>query len=174
MAVSRRLRTLLPLVAALVLTAAVVLWIRMAGGPEVIHARFGARAMLVTVPAHIATTLTPIGEVIPFGVANGAVYGWVLGAVLNWIAWMVAAVVQFGYGRLAVGGAQAEAPRWLRRWSLTHPVVLACGRWLPGGGPLVDAAAGAGGVPFVRAMALAALGHAPQALVIASVGAGLV
>ena len=86
---------------------------------------------------------------------------------------MAAAVVQYRFGRRAHAEA-GRLPRWMARLPLAHPLVLACARWLPGGGPLVDAAAGAAGVPFRRAMAWAAVGHAPQAVAIAAVGAGLV
>ncbi len=152
------------------------MWVRGLGGPEAVRGRFGPWALALTVPAHIATTLTPLGEVVPFGVANGALYGLWTGAALNWTAWMVAATCQYAFGRSAAREAAESGarPRWLRRLPLGHPAVLTCGRWLPGGGPLVDAAAGAAGVPFGRVMAYAALGHAPQALVIAAVGAGLV
>ncbi len=176
-------RTLAVLIAAVVVTGLVVLWLRELGGPAAFRARFGVWAPLVTVSLHVLTTLTPLGEVIPFGMANGALYGLLAGAALNWGAWMAAAVGQYGFGRLAATETAAASPavtgppavtRWLRRWSVTHPAVLICGRWLPGGGPLVDAAAGAAGVPFGRAMAYAALGHAPQAFAIAAVGAGLV
>lgn len=171
-------RSLAALAAALVVTGAVVVWVRSVGGPLAFRAEFGARAVLVTFPAHVLTTLTPLGEVLPFGVANGALYGLGVGALLNWAAWMTAAAAQYGFGRLAArevtaGGRDTALP-FLRRWPLTHPTVLVCGRWLPGGGPLVDAAAGAGGVPLERALALAALGHAPQALVISALGNGLV
>ena len=167
-------RSLLTLLLALGVTAAVLVWLRELGGPEAVRARFGARAVLVSFPAHVITTLTPLGEIVPFGVANGAAYGVAWGAGLNLAAWMVAAALQYAFGR----GAAAEVnrrslPGWLGRVPLTHPVALVAGRWLPGGGPLVDAAAGAAGVPFSRAMALAALGHVPQAVVIAAVGAGL-
>lgn len=168
------IRSVVTLLLALGATVAVLLWLRELGGPEAVRARFGARAVLVSFPAHVLTTLTPLGEVIPFGVANGAAYGVWLGATLNGAAWMVAAALQYAFGRGAASEVDATArPGWLARVPLTHPAVLVFGRWLPGGGPLVDAMAGAAGVPFARAMALAALGHAPQAVFIAALGARL-
>lgn len=165
-------RSLAVLAGAVAVAAAVVVWIESAGGPVAFRAQFGGWAPVVSVPAHVLTTLTPVGEIIPFGVANGAVYGVWTGAALNWTAWMVAAVLQYRFGRSARREA-GRLPRWTERLPLTHPVVLTVGRWLPGGGPLVDAAAGAAGVPLWRAMAYAAVGHAPQAVAIAAVGAGL-
>jgi hypothetical protein len=70
-------------------------------------------------------------------------------------------------------GGEAALPAWFRRLPLTHPLVLATARWLPGGGALIDAAAGARGVPRRRLLVCAALGHAPQAVAIAALGAGL-
>ena len=171
-------RSVLVLAAALAGTGAVVAWVSSMGGPAAFRGRFGPWAPAVTVPLHVLTTLTPVGEVVPFGVANGALYGLGAGALLNWGAWMTAAALQYAFGRSAAreaaGSRPPAVPAFLRRLRLTHPLVLTCGRWLPGGGPLVDAAAGAAGLPFHRAMAFAALGHAPQAVAIAAVGAGLV
>ena len=143
-----------------------------AGGVAAFRSQYGGAALLVTVPAHVALTLTPVGELIPFGAANGALYGVALGAVLNWVAWMLAAVVQRAFGQTASREGVA-LPAWLARLPLTHPAVLVAGRWPPGGGVLVDAAAGAAGVPLGRHLACAALGHAPQAVAVAAVGAGL-
>ncbi len=160
------------LLAAAGVAVAVVWAIDAAGGPVAFRARYGAWAPLVSLPAHVLTTLTPVGEIIPFGIANGTAYGVATGAALNWIAWMLAAALQYRFGR----SARREAgglPRWATRLPLTHPLVLTLGRWLPGGGPLTDAAAGASGVPFGRAMTYAAVGHAPQAVAMAAIGAGL-
>lgn len=160
------------LLAAVAVAVAVVWGIDAAGGPVAFRARYGAWAPLVSIPAHVLTTLTPIGEVIPFGIANGTVYGVATGAVLNWVAWMAAAMLQYRFGRTARREA-GGLPRWAERLPLTHPLVLTVGRWLPGGGPLSDAAAGAAGVPFHRAMGYAAVGHAPQAVAVAAIGDGL-
>lgn len=141
------------------------------GGPAGLRARYGLLAPAVTFPAHVVTTLTPVGELLPFGVANGALYGMWMGAALNWAAWMVAAVLQHAFGRTV--RRRVTAPVWVRRLPLGHPLVLLFGRWLPGGGVLVDAAAGAAGVPLVRLLAWAAAGHAPQAVLIAALGDGL-
>lgn len=166
-------RSVAVLVGALALGVAVAAWVALAGGVLAFRARFGAVAPLVSFPAHVALTLTPVGELIPFGAANGALYGLVPGALLNWAAWMVAALGQRAVGSSAVREAGA-LPAWLARLPLTHPAVLVVGRWPPGGSVLVDAAAGAAGVPLGRHLALAALGHAPQAVVISAVGVGLV
>ena len=151
----------------------VVLWVASLGGPEAFRARYGALAPLVSFPLHVLTTVTPVGEVIPFGAANGALYGLWPAALLNWTAWMTAALLQRAFGGRAVREAGA-LPAWLARLHLAHPLVLVFGRWPPGGSVLVDAAAGAAGVPLGRHMLFAGLGHAPQAVALAAVGAGLV
>lgn len=166
-------RSLALLAAALAGSLAVALTITASGGVDAFQHHAGRLAPLLTVPAHVALTLTPIGEVIPFGAANGALYGLALGAVLNWTAWMLAAGLQRAVGVTATREG-VVLPGWLARLPLTHPAVLVAGRWAPGGGVLVDAAAGAAGVPLRQHLALAALGHAPQAVLIAAVGAGLV
>ncbi|MDX1529978.1 MAG: VTT domain-containing protein [Rhodothermales bacterium] len=156
-------------------TLAVAAWAWQAGGIGVLYARYGLWAPLATVPLHVLTTITPLGELVPMGVVNGAFYGFGRGAALNWGAWMAAAAVQYALGQrlTSEAGGRERLPRWLRRLPLDHPAVLVCGRWFPGGGPLVDASAGALGVPRRRLLLLAGLGHLPQALFLAGVGAGL-
>lgn len=166
-------RSLAVFAATLAVGVGVWVWIVSLGGVDAFQLRFGAVAPFLSVPAHVLTTLTPVGEVIPFGAANGALYGLAWGAGLNWSAWMTAAVLQRAWGASAAREVGA-LPAWLARLPLTHPLVMVVGRWLPGGGVLVDAAAGAEGVALARHLVLAGLGHAPQALAIAAVGAGLV
>ena len=150
----------------------VAVWIARVGGPEAFRDRFGLAAVAVSLPAHVLTALTPVGEILPFGAANGAVYGLWRGAGLNWLAWMVAAVLQYAFGRSA-RREMGTAPRWLRRLPVQSALVLTVGRWPPGGSVFVDAAAGAAGVPLRRVLLFAAIGHAPQAVAVAAVGAGL-
>jgi len=166
-------RSLVVFAAVLALGVAVAAWIASLGGVGAFRFQFGAVGPFVSFPAHVLTTLTPVGEMVPFGAANGALYGLWGGALLNWGAWMVAAALQRAWG-LSAAREIGALPAWLDRLPLTHPLVLVAGRWLPGGGVLVDAAAGAEGVALARHLLLAGLGHAPQALAIAAVGAGLV
>ena len=142
------------------------------------RAQLGPGALWAIVPAHCIITVTPIGEFVPWGLANGMVFGVGLGALLNWLAWMGATLVQFGLGRLLAADFDAAAtrrfPRWLRRFPVDHPLVLICGRWFPMGAPIVNTGAGARGVSLGRVLGCAAIGCAPQALVIAASGAGLI
>lgn len=167
-------RSVATLAVAVAVGAAVVVWVRGLGGPEAVREAFGLWAPLVSVPLHVVTTLTPVGELIPFGVANGSLYGVGAGAALNLLAWMAAALLQYRWGRRAGRAGGHRLPGVLGRLPLAHPLVLAAGRWLPGGGPLIDAAAGAAGVPVARALGWALVGHAPQAIGVAAVGARLV
>jgi uncharacterized membrane protein YdjX (TVP38/TMEM64 family) len=124
-------------------------------------------------------TISPIGEFVPWGLANGMIFGLGLGALLNWIAWMGATVVQFAIGRQLARDFVADVdgpsfPTWLRRFPVEHPLVLTCGRWFPMGASIVNTSAGARGVALHRVLGWAAVGCAPQAFVIAGSGAGLV
>lgn len=163
---------------ALALLAAVLLAVRAAGGPEALRARYGLLAPAISLPLHLVVNVTPLADFIPWAVANGAVYGWELGAVLNWLAWLGSSSVQFAIGRRAAQGLELEArfdtlPRWLARYPADHPVLLVAGRWIPLAGALVNVGAGAFGVPFRRLFACAALGAAPMAVATAGLGAGL-
>lgn len=167
------------IIAVLVLSSvAVLLWVERMGGPGALHARYGLFAPAITVTAHLMVNAAGVGELIPWSIANGAVYGLALGAPLTWIAWMGAALVQYRVARRV--GQQAELedkmerlPAWLRRFPVGHPAFLIAGRWVPLGGPLTNVAAGASAVPLGRFVCCAALGYAPEAMLNAAIGAGL-
>lgn len=173
---SRRavLKIAMPLVAALAATIGIAYWVHSIGGPESLAERYGWIAPLVSFPSHILVSLTPAGEFIPVAAANGAVYGFLLGAAMNWLAWMSLAAVQHAYGRYATAGIAGSLPARLRRLPVGHPLVLICARWFPGGSSIINAAAGAAGVPLARLAAYAAIGHIPQALIMSAAGAGVV
>ena len=103
-------RSAATLAAAVAVGAAVVWWVRGLGGPAAVRARFGLWAPLVSFPLHVLTTLTPVGEVVPFGVANGSLYGLAGGAALNVLAWMAAAALQHRWGRGAGERAGGRLP----------------------------------------------------------------
>jgi uncharacterized membrane protein YdjX (TVP38/TMEM64 family) len=158
----------------LTLVAVVVWWVNSLGGPHAFRSEYGLIAPLISFPTHVLATLTPIGEMVPFGIANGAAYGLLWGSVLNWMAWMTAAYLQQSIGRYAVHRiGRGRLPAWFRRLPIRHPVTLITARWVPGGGPIVDAVAGAADVPLTRIMTCAAIGHGIQALAVAGIGAGI-
>jgi len=163
----------------LLLTGVILVAMEAAGGADALRARLGWGALLATVPAHCVITISPIGEFVPWGLANGMIFGFGLGALLNWIAWMGATVVQFAIGRQLARDFGADLdepsfPRWLRRFPVAHPLVLTCGRWFPMGASVVNTSAGARGVALHRVLGWAAVGCVPQAFVIAGSGAGIV
>lgn len=169
------------LVSALVmlsLLGPVLFWVASIGGPEAVHARYGLLAPLVTLPAHLMVNVIAIGEFIPWSIANGVAYGFALGALLSWAAWMGAAVVQYVLAR-RLGQNQdverqlAALPRWVQRFPVSHPVFLIAGRWVPMGGPFTNVAAGAFGVPAGRMLWCAGVGYSVEAMLNAALGAGL-
>lgn len=169
-------RSLIVLGVAVAVSVGAAVWVVSLGGVEAFRTRYGAAAPLFTFPLHVVLTLTPVGEFVPFAAANGAVYGLWGGALLSWGAWVLGAALQRAFGAQAAyetGGVEA-LPTWVRRYPLGHPVTLTVARWVPGVGALVDAVAGAQGVPFGLHLVCAAVGHAPQAVFFAAVGAGLI
>jgi hypothetical protein len=86
-------------------------WLRELGGPAALRARLGLWAPPLSLLLHVAIEMTPFGNVIPFGVANGSVYGVWAGALLSWLGWMAAALpstpLQSGRRELAEAGLAA-------------------------------------------------------------------
>lgn len=151
-------------------------WLRELGGPAVLRARLGLWAPPLSLLLHVGVEMTPFGNVIPFGVANGSVYGVWAGALLSWLGWMAAALIQHtlvqsGAREPGVEHAPPQRPAWLARLPVEHPAVLILGRWLPGGAYFVNLGASALGVSLVRQLACAAIASAPAALALAALGA---
>lgn len=173
-----RLHWLVGVVAVLLGTGLSLWWVAEVGGPDQVYARYGLLAPLIMLPLHVIVSATPIGEFVPWGVANGMLFGFGGGALLNWIAWMGAAVVQYRIGcsarhDLNWHDRRRHLPRWLARLPIDHPVFLISIRWFPMGGSIFNTVAGAAGIRAPRLLGYAAIGYIPQALVIAAVGQGL-
>jgi len=80
--------------------------------------------------------MTPLANLIPFGVANGSVYGVWIGALLSWLGWMAAVLLQYslvraGYREPREPLVPPRRPAWLARLPMEHPAVLIIGRWSP-------------------------------------------
>ena len=99
--------------AATALSLAVVGWIVWIGGPEVLRERYGVLGPVVSLAAHTLVNITPASDLVPWALANGAIYGVALGACLSWLAWLGAAVVHF---ELASRAAGARRARRVRGW----------------------------------------------------------
>jgi uncharacterized membrane protein YdjX (TVP38/TMEM64 family) len=159
-------------------TAAALLWVDSIGGPQAIRQRYGLAAPAVSLAAHALVAVTPAGELLPWGVVNGTLYGFALGSLLTWIASTASSLVQYALARslareLDLERLRAGLPAWLRRFPVDHPAFLIAARWLPVGGPIANVAAGASGVMPLRIACCALVGGAPPALVMAALGAGL-
>jgi uncharacterized membrane protein YdjX (TVP38/TMEM64 family) len=159
---------------------AALAWVRSVGGPDGVRERYGAAAPAITFVAHTASDTTPAGDLLPlpFGVANGALYGFLPGALLSWLAWMASASINWAIARrtardLSLADRLSRLPRWMRRLPIRHPLFLITARWVPTGGALATFAAGAAGVGLARLLCCTAIGAWPPAVVLAAIGAGL-
>ena len=174
-----RSRGLQSIAATVVLTAAVLLWVYLEGGPHALREHYGLLAPALWIPAQVIVNLSPVSDLVPWAVLNGSMYGLWPGALMSWLVWLCSSSLQFAIARrtardFSLDERMAAMPRWLRRFPVAHPVFLIVGRWIPVSSALVNVAAGALGVRYARLLWCAALGAAPPALVLAAVGAGLV
>jgi uncharacterized membrane protein YdjX (TVP38/TMEM64 family) len=150
-------------------------WLEASGGPEVLTDRYGLLAAAILVPVQAIVAFVPLlGEMI--ALTNAALYGFWLGALLSWVAWMAASVLQYGVVRRTVSDFDLDAtyqrlPRWMRRFPVSHPVFL-IGVRIPFGGPIVNTAAGVFRVSLWRHLWCAAVGIAPRAMFFAGLGVG--
>ncbi len=164
---------------AFVLAGITVGWIDAIGGLDALQLQFGAWAPLLIAPAHLLVTITPVGEFVPWGWANGALFGTATGALLNGSVWLIASGIHYGFGRrmardFDLDRRARKLPAWLQRFPVDHPIFLICARWFPMGSLLANTAAGTARVPVRRFIVCATLGTVPQALVVAGGGAQVV
>lgn len=164
---------------AFVLAGITLGWIDAIGGLDALQLQFGAWAPLLVAPAHLLVTITPIGEFVPWGWANGALFGTATGALLNGCVWISASLVHYAFGRRMArdfdfNRRADKLPAWLRRFPVDHPIFLICGRWFPMGSLLANTAAGTARVPLRRFVTCIVIGTIPQALLIAGGGAQLI
>jgi len=176
--VRRPKRGALASLATAALSWGVVLWIVWIGGADALRARCGAFAPLVSLVAHTLAEVTPASGELPWGFANGAIYGVGLGSVLTFLAFVGATAVQYGLARrtsldLDLAAQRDRLPRWLRRLPVEHPAFLIAARWVPVGGFVVTVSAAVTGVRFGRVMCCSAIAAAPAALLLAAAGAGV-
>ena len=155
-------------------------WIDAHGGLGEARATFGIGAAFVTVPLQAVIAVTPFpDEVIGFG--NSIVYGFVLGAALNWVGWMMGAFIEYAIAyrsardlNLRVTRNVSKGPRWLRTLRPDLPAFLILTRFLPmGGGHIANTTAGVCGVSLWRFAWTGAIGMVPGSLVISGLANGL-
>jgi uncharacterized membrane protein YdjX (TVP38/TMEM64 family) len=170
-------RTLLAVVLVLGAGLLAALAVHRAGGPEAITGRLGPAAPLLIVPLLAAISTTPLPSEI-LAIPAAGLYGLWRGAALVWVAWVVAAYLQYLAAQLVARDwelqrARDRLPAWLARLPVSHPLFLICARWFPLGPHLVNTAAGVCNVGLARHGWCAAVGIAPQALFISAVGNAL-
>lgn len=165
-------------IALLLLAMTALWWVNSIGGLEEFRRQYGRTAPILTTPLHMAVASLPIPTDV-FCVANGALYGFWIGALLSWIGWYGAALVKFSLGRRARQDFNVEAgmkklPQFLQRFPVGHPAFLIGSRMIPWlGGNVSTYLPGAAGVPLSRHLWCSAIAIVPGALLTAGVGAGL-
>jgi hypothetical protein len=169
-------RGLQALVGLLVFGLLLARWLDWIGGVEPLRERFGVHVAALVIPVHAVVSFVPLsGEMI--AVANGLLFGFWLGSLFTWTAWMLTSLLQYAVVRRTARDfdfdtRHARLPAWLRSFPVDHPVFL-IGVRVPFGGPIVNSAAGAFGVPLWRHTWCAAIGVAPRALFFAGIASGL-
>jgi len=148
------------------------------GGAVGIWERFGWWAPAATVPLHALISLSPMPSDL-IALANGAVYGPWLGALLGWAGWYAAAWIRFSIGRragkeLPIDRWWERLPRWMQRIPIRHPVFLILSRYIPYvGGEIATLVPGARGVPSWRFAWCTAIAIAPYAVLLSFLGGAL-
>ncbi len=140
---------------------------------------YGWAAIVVIWPSHVVVALSPIPSDF-VTIANGALFGVVLGTFLSWTAAWSAAMLQFGIGRRArldfhLDRHRMQLPERLRHFPVGHPVYLIGIRQIPWLGMHVGSfVPGAAGVTWRRFIWCSAIGAVPGALLMAAIGAGII
>lgn len=154
-------------------------WATSQGGLEMISERFGMWAALPLIGLQASVTVTPFPDEV-IGFTNSMIYGFGLGALFNWIAWMAGAYIEYAVARRSAFDFDFEPERFaarlpgvMRRFSPEHPAYLILARQVPFGGHVVNSWAGAFKVSLWRFTWTAAIGLVPGSLAIAAAANGL-
>jgi len=174
---ARRLRAVAYVLLFTAIAVPLGLWVESIGGPEAVVARYGLAAPFVTVPIHAILAVTPFPSEL-FVLANGTAYGWLWGAVLGWLGWTLASMMEYG---LAARTAKdfdldeqiAKLPTRLQKLPVDHPLFLILGRQVPFGFHVVNILAGVKRISPWRLLWCAAIGSIPGAILYAGLGAGI-
>jgi len=168
------------LVLCLALGVALFFWLRAAGGPDALRARWGWATAAILIAGQAVSGIWPLPASEMIALANSVLYGFWLGALFNWIGWMIASLLQYALLRDAVRAldlerALATFPAWLRRFPVGHPAFQILGRLvpLPAAPQMVSCASVACGVSLWRYSWCAAIGVAPGAMFFSGVANGL-
>jgi len=161
-----------------VLGIAFATWLDFKGGPDALLDQMGPAAPAILVSAIAVVSATPLPSEL-IAIPMTGIYGFWPGAIMIWVAWFIAAYLQYFVARRTARDfdfdrAHARLPHWLRRFPVSHPAFLICARWFPWGPHLVNTAAGVFGVALVRHGWCAAVSIVPQALFFSAVGNALV
>jgi uncharacterized membrane protein YdjX (TVP38/TMEM64 family) len=155
-------------------------WATSQGGVELLRTRFGVWAAIPLMLLQASVTVTPFPDEL-IGFANSAIYGFGLGFTLNWVAWMLGALIEYAVARRSAYDFEfdpeqfsARMPSILRRYSAEHPLYLILARQVPFGGHIVNSWAGAFRVPLWRFLWTGALGMIPGSIAIAAAANGLI
>ena len=171
---------LLVLLIAVAFVAGTISCVEALGGPVELRERFGLGGMALCVAAHWLLNLTPVGEMLPSATANGAAWGFWLGAGISWLGWVGASLTQYALAlRIApaidIEGRMATLPARIRSFPVSHPGFQILGRMVPIVGlHIVNVASGVRGVSPWRFLLCALAGHAVPALTMSALGAGLI
>lgn len=153
-------------------------WVESIGGPLVFRERFGHIAPLVSVPLQAIACISPFPSDL-IAIANGTLYGFVLGSLCTWLSWWLAAQVQYLLGwqmrtDMDLASQTSRLPSWLRRFPVGHPVFLIGSRQIPwAGGHVSTLVPGAAGVNYHRYLWCSAVAVVPGSLLYAAIGVGL-
>jgi len=155
-------------------------WTTSLGGVEVVRERFGVFAAIPLVLLQASITVTPFPDEL-IGFANSMIYGFAVGALLNWSAWMLGAYIEYAVARRSAYDfdfhperISEKLPTLMRRFPPEHPAYLILARQIPIGGHIVNSWAGAFKVSLWRFTWTAAIGLLPGSIAIAAAATGLV
>lgn len=162
-------------------TIAVAVWlfytVQDLGGPRAMRHALGPTAPLWIVAVLALVSVAPLPTEL-LAIPAAGIYGFWLGTAMVWTAWVTSSYIQFVLVRRAVRAwvpapSREGLPGVLARLPADHPAFLICGRWLPWGPHVVNAAAGFVGVGRTRYLCCAAIGVLPQAAAMSAIGNAL-
>lgn len=158
------------------------IWLNNHNGLNIIQNLRGEHGFLIiflTVPIQVILSVTPFPSE-PIAFTSSLILGFWLGSLNNWLAWVIAAYLEYNLARFGKkeldvdNKLEKRIPSWLRKFPVNSPKFLILGLWLPFGSHIVSVSAGISKVDPIKFMTYISIGYIPLSMVISGLANGII
>lgn len=175
------IKTVLTFAGICIVGVALFIWLKNGGVELLTNLReaYGWWLLLVTIPAHIILSITPLPSEIVATAASLALGFWP-GVISSWCAWMVATYIEYHLvkklGENVVAKHKTKTVQKspiLQKLNPDSPWFLICGLWVPFGVHVVAITSALNNVSIKKVLSYTAIGYAVLSFIFSALAVGL-